>query len=64
MPKDLIKAIARRYAILIVFLVAVFVVMIALQGVNPSMFVNIIATLLLVALVPFAIIILAKKKIK
>ncbi|MBN2111735.1 hypothetical protein JW707_01415 [Candidatus Woesearchaeota archaeon] len=64
MKSDFVKSIAKRYVILFVLLLALFVYVLARADISGSMFANIIATLVLLAIIPFAIIMLMNKRKK
>lgn len=64
MKKDIIKAISRRYIMLFLVLAFIFVFILIKTNVDSSLFANIIGTLILLALIPFAIIVLIRRQKK
>lgn len=62
MKKDFIKAISKRYVFLFLLLALLFVFILLKSNVSARLFANIIATLVLLALIPFAIILLIRRK--
>ena len=64
MAKNIKKALAKRYGVLFALLALFFVFILLTTKVSGKMFVNIIGTLVLLALIPFAIMAMLKKQAK
>ena len=62
MPDKIIRKIEKRYIALIAAIALVFISLMLMSDVTGRMFANILGTLILLALIPFAIIFLIKKK--
>ncbi|GAG06479.1 unnamed protein product [marine sediment metagenome] len=62
MGKDIIRSIEKRYIALLVVLVLVFVFILLTADITGRMFANIIAIIVMIALIPYAIILLIRKK--
>ena len=62
MAKSTIDAIKKRYIALFVALLLIFVAVMLLTNVSGSMFANILATLIMLAMIPYAIILLIRRK--
>ena len=64
MRKNIIKAVSIKYGVLFILLAALFIYVLTGSDISGSMFANIVATLVLLAIIPFALIYLIKKQPK
>ena len=64
MPVDIIKKLTRRYEVLFFLLALFFITILVINKTDAGLFANIIATLLLLAIIPFAILFMIREKIK
>jgi len=64
MSAELIKKLARRYEVLFALLALFFGAVLLITKTDAGLFANIIATLLLLAIIPFTILFMIEKKVK
>ena len=64
MPAKLIRKLARRYEVLFALLALFFISILLITKTDAGLFANIIATLLLLAIIPFAILFMIEKRVK